>query len=159
MDESYKRNPNTNCIVCSGSIYRRPAEIRRGRVFCSQACYGIANRKEKPCIVCGTPIQAHLNKRTCSRACANKNRIGIRYKIGSPRDKVKDERALKLRLMASRGTICERCDYNKKEILNVHHKDRNHGNNNMENLELLCPNCHAEEHHLKNSWMAGALSD
>ncbi len=157
MAEQYERNPNTKCIVCSKPIYRRPAETMRGRVFCSQTCYGAANRKETPCIVCGIPIQAHLNKKTCSRACANKNRTGIRYKIGSPRDKVKDERALKLRLMASRGTVCERCGYNKKEILNVHHKDRNHGNNDMGNLELLCPNCHAEEHHLKNSWMVGAV--
>ena len=151
--EQYKRNPNTKCTICAKPIYRRPREIVRGRVFCNQACYGIANRKESPCVVCGTPILASANAKTCSRACANKNRTGIRYKIGRPKDKVKDERALKLRLLASRGVVCERCGYDKKEILNVHHKDRNHGNNDMSNLELLCPNCHTEEHYLKKSWM------
>lgn len=153
MAEQYKRNPNTKCIICAKPIYRRPAETKRGHVFCSQECYGISNRKETPCIVCKTPILASANAETCGRSCANKNRSGIRYKIGSPKDKVKDERTAKLRLMASREKICERCGYNKKEILNVHHKDRNKKNNDQTNLELLCPNCHAEEHYLKNSWM------
>jgi len=151
--EQCKRNPNTKCVICSKPIYRRPAETTRGRVYCSQTCYGIASRKETPCVVCGSPILASANAKTCSRACANKNRTGIKYTGRRPKDKVKDERALKLRLMVSRGIACERCGYNKKEILNVHHKDRNHGNSDMENLELLCPNCHTEEHYLKKSWM------
>jgi hypothetical protein len=42
---------------------------------------------------------------------------------------------------------CERCGYNKfPEILVVHHKDRNRKNGAKDNLELLCPNCHEEEH-------------
>lgn len=67
---------------------------------------------------------------------------------------MKDERAIKLRVFDSRGEKCERCGYNKKEILNVHHKDRNHDNNDLANLELLCPNCHAEEHYFKDSWLS-----
>lgn len=157
MSELYKRNPNTKCASCAKPIYRRPIEIKRGRVFCSSECYGVANRKESPCVVCGAPILASTNAKTCGRACANKNRVGIRYKIGSPKDKVKDERSIKLRLMASRAQKCERCEYDRKEILNVHHKDRDHDNNDIGNLELLCPNCHAEEHYLKNSWMSGTL--
>ena len=159
MSESYKRKPNTACLICAKPIYKRPVEIKRGRVFCSSECYGIANRKETPCIVCGTPILASANAKTCGRACANKHRTGIRYKIGSPKDKVKDQRALKLRLLASRGERCERCKYDKKEILNVHHTDRNRKNSDLSNLELLCPNCHAEEHYLKDSWISDTLSN
>lgn len=152
--ESHKRNPNTKCLVCSKPIYRRPVEIKNGRVFCSQECYGLANRKETPCAVCGVPIQAHENKKTCSRSCANKYRTGIKYKLGRPKkDKVQDQRFIKLRVFALKGEKCERCGYDKKEILNVHHRDRDKKNNDLSNLELLCPNCHAEEHHLKNSWL------
>jgi hypothetical protein len=44
---------------------------------------------------------------------------------------------------------CERCPYDKHpEILEVHHKDRDRENNTIENLEILCPNCHMEEHFL-----------
>ncbi len=51
--------------------------------------------------------------------------------------------------MEKRGLLseCNRCGYNKiKNILGVHHKDRDRHNNNMNNLEVLCPNCHSEEH-------------
>ncbi|MEK7630351.1 MAG: HNH endonuclease signature motif containing protein [Patescibacteria group bacterium] len=155
MAERYKRNSNTKCLVCSISIYRRPAEIKnsKGRAFCSQTCYGISCRKESPCVVCGTLILAGANKKTCSRICANKHRTGIKYKINSPRDKVKDQRSLKLRLINQRGKNCERCGYGQYEILQVHHKDRNRKNNELDNLKLICPNCHAEEHYLKNSWL------
>ncbi len=48
---------------------------------------------------------------------------------------------------------CGRCTYSKYEILQVHHKDRNRNNNNLANLELICPNCHYEEHYFKKSWL------
>lgn len=149
--EKYKRNPNTVCSTCGKPIYKRPSQIEKnnGKVFCSVVCYGISCRKEKPCIVCGKPILASLHKRTCSRACSNKNRAGISYKINSPRDKVKSQQALKIRLLKDRGKNCERCSYAKYEILQVHHKDRNRNNNALENLELICPNCHYEEHHFR----------
>lgn len=149
VSEKYKRNPNTNCVICSKQIYRRPAEIKNGQVFCGIICYGISMRKETPCVVCGKLIMAGLNKKTCSRSCANINRTGINYKIGSPRDKVKSQQALKVRLLKERGGSCERCGYNKYEILQVHHKNRNRDDNILSNLELICPNCHYEEHYLK----------
>lgn len=49
-----------------------------------------------------------------------------------------------------RGKECERCEFNIPEILQVHHKDRDRNNNTLENLELICPNCHCKEHYLKN---------
>ena len=155
VPECCKRRPNTKCARCGKPVYRRPSvlEVSRGRAFCSQRCYGIACRKEKPCIVCGAPILAGANKKTCSRSCANKRRAGIRYKIGSPRDKVRDQRAVKQRLLALRGAKCERCNYARYEILQVHHNDRDRDNNALENLTLLCPNCHAEEHYLEQSWL------
>jgi hypothetical protein len=153
VTKEYKRKPNTNCATCNIPIYRRPVEMKKGRVFCSSACYGKANRKEVPCVICKTPILAGANKKTCSRSCANRHRAGMRYKIGRPHDKVVDQRMLKLRLLEARGQKCERCGYDKREILHVHHKNRNRQNNNLGNLELICPNCHYEEHYLEKSWL------
>jgi len=73
--------------------------------------------------------------------------------MNRPRDKVTFYRSLKIRLLQQRGKKCGRCNYNKYEILQVHHKDRNRSNNELENLELICPNCHLEEHYLKKSWL------
>ena len=137
-------------------MYRRPLEIQlnKGRVFCSSTCYGFSCRKEKPCVVCEDMILAGLRKKTCSRKCANKHRAGIKYKLYEPRkDKVKNERSLKIRLLNERGHVCERCGYTQYEILQVHHKDRNRENNELLNLELICPNCHASEHYLENNWL------
>ena len=116
-------------------------------------CYGLACRKERPCVICQKPILAGANKKTCSRVCANKNRIGIKYKLNRPKDKVKYYRGLKIRLLEKRGKKCERCGYDKHEVLQIHHKDKNRSNNRFNNLELICPNCHFEEHYLEKSWL------
>lgn len=152
MPEKYTRRPNTNCSVCDKKIYKRPSEIsaNKGRVFCSMACYGKSCRKEIPCIVCGKPILAGLHKKTCSRACSNKNRTGIKYNNNRPNDKVKSYQLLKGLLLSKRNNKCERCGYSKSEILQIHHKDRNRQNNSLKNLELICPNCHCEEHYLRS---------
>lgn len=42
---------------------------------------------------------------------------------------------------------CERCGISewqgKKLTLELHHKDGNHYNNTLSNLQILCPNCHS----------------
>ncbi len=73
------------------------------------------------------------------------------------KDKVQDSRRLKIRLLELHGLKCQRCDYNKVEILQIHHKDKNHKNNDIENLELICPNCHYEQHFLEKSWLRGII--
>lgn len=158
MPELYQRKPNTQCSLCAKKIYRRPGQIKSGRVFCSQICNGKSSRKEVPCIICEKLILAGANKKTCSRSCANKHRAGIKYKLNRPKDNVVNQRRLKIKLIEDRGKICERCDYNKVEILQVHQKDRNRKNNNLSNLELICPNCHFEEHYLEKSWLNGTLA-
>lgn len=50
---------------------------------------------------------------------------------------------------------CAICGWNEDEnILQVHHIDFNRGNNNIDNLIILCPNCHAKlsshKYELKN---------
>lgn len=42
--------------------------------------------------------------------------------------------------------VCNRCGYSDMRILVAHHKDRDRKNNEVDNLEILCPNCHAFEH-------------
>lgn len=50
-------------------------------------------------------------------------------------------------IVAIRGRKCECCQntlWNNMPIpLEVHHLDGNHLNNQLENLQILCPNCHA----------------
>lgn len=160
MGELYSRTPNAKCAICGAGVYRRPVELEasKGKAYCGQRCYGLSQRKETPCVMCGKPILASKHARTCSRACANRYRAGIRYKLGRPlKDKVQNQRSLKLRLIKERGSVCERCGYSKVEILHVHHRDRNRNHNELGNLELICPNCHYEEHYLEKSWLNGSV--
>lgn len=50
-------------------------------------------------------------------------------------------------LIKIRGHKCEKCGLenwlDKPITLHVHHKDGNRINNELENLQLLCPNCHS----------------
>ena len=53
--------------------------------------------------------------------------------------------------MAAYPHQCNRCQYaDFPEILEVHHIDRDRTNNELENLEILCPNCHQVEHLLNS---------
>jgi len=149
MLESPTRIPNIKCFVCGKAVYRRPSQIKKsaGILFCSLECNGENNKKYTKCIICAKKILASKNSKTCSRICSNKLRGGIKYKVGRPRDKVFTARSLKTRLFEKRGQMCERCGYESKNILQVHHKNRNNKDNRLENLEIICPNCHCEEHY------------
>src|SRR5688572_28873248 len=106
-------------------IYRRPGvlEHSNGRAYGGTRCYGKSNRKEKPCVICGTLILASANKKTCSRACANTNRAGIQYTGRRLKDNVVSTRRLKTRLFSARGLKCERCEFAIFQVLVVHHQD------------------------------------
>jgi 5-methylcytosine-specific restriction endonuclease McrA len=146
------RHPNCTCKVCGMPIYRRPVQIEKGDVFCSLGCFGKSCRKSTRCAVCGTELINRKRIKTCSRACANRLRAGIKYTGVARKDKVKTARLLKKRLIQKRGDKCERCGYPKTYILVIHHKVRrcDGGTNELDNLELICPNCHAEIHYNEN---------
>lgn len=48
---------------------------------------------------------------------------------------------------------CQRCGFEAmvKDQIDVHHKNGNHKDNSIENLESLCANCHRLEHAMQRS--------
>ncbi len=145
-----QRRPNCVCSVCGKPIYRRPLQIANGSVYCSLGCCGKKQRVEKTCYVCGA---AYIGgKRTCSRACANKTRAGIKYHGLNTMNNARQGTLLKEKVSMHRGGVCERCKNDNYAILQIHHKKERYrgGSDSLRNLELLCPNCHAT-HHLGRS--------
>jgi len=57
---------------------------------------------------------------------------------------------LKKHLIKKRGNICEICGNSmwlgKQLHLEIHHIDGDKTNNDINNLQLLCPNCHSQTH-------------
>ena len=65
--------------------------------------------------------------------------------------------SVRKRLLHERNHTCEECgtgnEYNGKPLsLELDHKDGNSKNNKIENLRILCPNCHSQTptHRSKN---------
>lgn len=140
------RKPNSSCFVCGKRIYRRPTQLKSGKVYCSSVCHGIDQRVTKQCPVCGKTYWGA--KRTCSRTCANKGRMGIRYLGENKRNNYVQGWLLKEKLAAQRGGVCETCGHDNYNILQVHHRvpKAEGGTDALSNLMLLCPNCHREIH-------------
>lgn len=148
--EKFNRKPNSACSHCLLPIYRRPAQLAKGEVFCSVLCSNYRKKVVVHCSVCGVAVPTKKRAKTCSRTCANKSRIGAKYNQGRPHDIVHKSVKLRQTLISERGQKCNRCPFDFAEILHVHHviERCNGGTDDHDNLELLCPNCHTMHHYL-----------
>jgi 5-methylcytosine-specific restriction endonuclease McrA len=67
--------------------------------------------------------------------------LSNKQKIGSAKLRIK---LIKAGIFEKKCYECNRTTWNDYDIpLELHHKDNNHNNNQLSNLMLLCPNCHA----------------
>lgn len=110
------------------------------------------NRKEwqtSKCLLCDTEFR-WKEKVSIGKFCCKKCETG--YKKNHTINKVlkgtAGKSACKRYVVETRGYICEECgisDWNKKPlILQLDHIDGNNKNHCLENLKLLCPNCHTQ---------------
>lgn len=77
------------------------------------------------------PAEAYLKEKTPS--------------VPSIRSSALREKILSEGLLPDQCDTCKLTEWQGKPIpLELHHKDGNHNNNEMSNLCLLCPNCHAQ---------------
>ena len=114
--------------------------------------------KEKPkCIVCGKDLPGY-NTLFCSKECKNEHDKKLyeeyieRWKKGeesgcTPSFKI--HKYVKRYLEATNHNSCQRCgwheinEYTGNVPLQIHHIDGDCTNNSPDNIQLLCPNCHA----------------
>jgi len=134
----------TVCAEC-GTIFTHISSRANKAKYCNPKCYQKAMSKKgsvlHKCAHCEKEFydSPSVNRKYCSKACVNK----------SNKNEWKPEFITVRKNMKVRGMLlkCERCGYDEyPEILGVHHKDRNRKNNDLSNLEVLCPNCHSLEH-------------
>jgi hypothetical protein len=125
--KSLKPKPKSNCICafCSTEFYLKASKLKAsksGLYFCKRVCKDAAQRIEFGLIGIHP---AHYNNGThCYRDVAFRN-----YKL-----------------------VCNRCGYSKHpEVLEVHHRNCNRTDNSLENLEIICPTCHEENHFLEGT--------
>lgn len=93
---------------------------------------------------CNNIFKFRSNKKYCSRNCKQKEkdyRLNSRRRRQSPYIIYKKE-------------FCEYCNFIPIHScqLDVDHIDGNHENNNIDNLQTLCANCHRLKTHLNRDW-------
>lgn len=121
VKQSKTKKIKCTCANCGKEILKTPCEIKKsktGNVFCNKSC-----------------------------ACSYNN---SHYRTGENnpnwkggQDGSKTYTRIARRFYVKECTICGEKD---EDIIEVHHIDFNHSNNNLDNPIMLCPNCHMRIH-------------
>jgi endogenous inhibitor of DNA gyrase (YacG/DUF329 family) len=133
-----------NCIICDTQFKAETSHTK----YCSQRCKEksrIAIRgQELNCMVCGTKFKVRAkfySGKFCSKRCA-----GLHRTLEYP-----GKLNYRIQAFFHHGLVCSRCGTTEEAVLVVHHKDGNCANIALDNLEVLCANCHHREHWAKSS--------
>jgi hypothetical protein len=158
------------CLNCKKSFTSLKSDNRK---FCSQSCSAIFNnikrgdrlidknenmtkKHDRVFIICNNCDKQHEIKRKeiskprkyCSTKCQKDFEKKLRYKQIEIGENL-GSKAVKKYLIFKNGEKCMKCGWcEKNPITNkvpieLEHIDGNSENNNLDNLELLCPNCHS----------------
>jgi len=125
--------------------------------YCSLQCRNSRERSDEvkkkisdSLLVSQKAKEAHENRDWNSISAKYNETIKARL-LAEDFNKLKFER-IKLRVLYEQDEKCNRCGISEwlgqKITLELEHKDGNHFNNDRQNLEILCPNCHA----LTDTW-------
>ena len=159
-----KKNIQHNCKHCNKEFFvTKQAHQKNLGLYCSNSCsaYDRAGTKRSEvyttleCAHCKTEFERRKSKLSNSKSgmyFCSKEHKNISQQIGGIKEIQPShygEVPSKYRKLAFRlkEAKCELCSYNKfTEILEVHHLDKDRTNNTIENLQILCPNCHRITH-------------
>lgn len=143
----------SNCAVCGKEFETIKARVSIGwGIYCSRSCQHKSMRKglETKCAYCQKKIyrsqksikRSKSGRYFCGHLCQlywfNKQKNGERH----PNWQGGKQSYRKNMIRTSKSVLCKKCGLGDIRILTVHHIDKNRDNNNIENLEWLCLNCH-----------------
>lgn len=100
------------------------------------------------CLNCGKeqPFRKNTDNKYCNNKCQQEHAYMIRKDKFYKGEKISSN-IIKRILIEDRGYKCEECGnsewLNKPITLELEHSDGNYMNDTVENLKLLCPNCHS----------------
>lgn len=145
------------CQHCGKTFKIFKCWLKKGRgEFCSRKCYG-EFKKGKPTWNKGIPhtetTKDKIRQKALGRTGWNK---GLTKESHPNLIRLKKEKSPNWRggttvyrsiAMENLLVECASCGVNNPKTLVVHHIDRNRRNNQLNNLQILCLNCHRLEHY------------
>ena len=155
--------PTVTCKQCSKMFRAKPSWIKNGYgIYCSRVCKTASSKKGKDldCSTCGISIYKSLKaikgsksgKFFCGRSCQTKWRNVEFSQEKHPNWKNGAHAYRSLLSRQDTQKVCLLCKTEDIRVLAVHHIDKNHSNNAIENLAWLCHNCHHLVHHDENEY-------
>lgn len=149
-------SPNNFCSKSCAATYNNKIRHVKANGYSNS----VKNPNFKPlptikCENCGTDFKARTEKsKFCCVDCSNsfkRNEKIKNWKKGtySGLSGYSLARPIRNYLLEKHNNACENCGFSGvnpftgNSILEVHHKDGDYTNNKEENLQVLCPNCHA----------------
>lgn len=165
---SFFKNEEVKCINCY-TVFK--STVSQNRKFCTQSCSAIFNNKKRKkeedekeenkdkkirirkdrkigtCLNCNIEIVRN-NGKTKAKYCSNKcqSTFQMNLRIGN---KTASSAIMKRYLILEHGEKCMDCGWcgvnpvSGRVPIELEHIDGNSENNSLENLKLLCPNCHS----------------
>ena len=157
--EEYEKNPKL-CKECNNAILFE----KNHRNYCNNSCAAIYYVKlngmpqqtipkiKEICTCLNCNEEFEKKKNTFGVYCSNQCQQDYQWKQKKKTIIINgtgNKNNLKRYLADTFGHKCVDCGvgniYNDKPLtLQIHHKDGNHNNNSIHNVELLCPNCHSQ---------------
>lgn len=141
------------CGFCGSEFFYRRGES--SKTYCNSSCAIKAHPPKskppfRPCLHCGKGCSPEQTQNLCSPDCKSKHRIqewlGGRL---SGSTKYGTCEFVREYMLERAGHKCSQCGFSgvnektKQTVLHLDHKDGNYLSNVIENLRILCPNCHA----------------
>lgn len=127
-------------------------------IFCSAICYNSykkeINNVKQNCAKCGKEVIRHKSQLSksktgnlyCNTSCAVSNNNKL-FKTGSNHPNYKNAGSrYRNKALLHYDHICMDCGNDDYDVLEVHHIDQDRSNNKLDNLCVICANCHLKRH-------------
>lgn len=157
--KDWHNKPIKYCKNCGKKIISN----NKRKLFCSQSCAATYNNskrslnkenEKRKCLCCGNEIRKYATK-YCSNECQQIYQYNEWIKkwkngeINGTKGRYEVSSHIRRYFFEKYDCKCQKCGWGEVNKisnsvpLQIHHIDGNCLNNNEENLELLCPNCHS----------------
>lgn len=133
----------SNCKSCNSQFSpNRPEQL-----FCCRSCSNTSRRKLRWCGTCGTELTKKSQNKFCSNTCQKNVDWSSDSKAFETGELELSSRRAKRYLIERDGHRCQMCNntewLGKPIYLEMDHIDGNPDNNSIQNLRVICLNCHS----------------